>query len=50
MEALQVARFYSVSPVEVENWFMFEFLDRQEYMFVCFETDDRVQKYFENQG
>jgi hypothetical protein len=38
--ALQVARFYNVSPDVVENWPNPDFLDREEFMFIQYTIDD----------
>jgi hypothetical protein len=41
MAACLVAKFFGLSPDEVENWPNPDFLDRQEFMFVQMETDER---------
>jgi len=41
MAACLVAKFYGLSPGTVEDWLNPDFLDRQEFMFVQMETDER---------
>lgn len=36
-----VARYYRVSPEEVENWTNVDFLDRMEFMWIQREVDSR---------
>jgi hypothetical protein len=44
-----VARYYRVSPHEVENiWTNVEFIDRREYMDLQNEIDRQYQKFVEN--
>jgi len=48
IESLQVARYYEVSPEEVDNWTNIDFLDRQEYMYLQMEIDRRMREASKN--
>jgi hypothetical protein len=41
MLTFKVARFFEVSPDEVENWRNCDYLDRQEYMFVMQDIEEQ---------
>jgi hypothetical protein len=46
---MQVAKYYGVSPQEVEyEWTNVDFLDRQEYMLLQEEIDQQYRKWAEN--
>jgi len=44
IEAFQVAKFYGIDPVTVQNWVNPDFLDAQEFMFIQMELDERELK------
>jgi len=46
----QVARFFTVSPEEVENWQQRYFLDRVEYMLLEQEIDQQLREYEEKKS
>lgn len=41
MSACLVAKFYGLDPGVVENWLNPDFLDREEYMYIQMEVDER---------
>ena len=41
MLTFKVAKFYGVSPAEVELWKNHTYLDRQEYMFVMSDIEEQ---------
>jgi len=47
MLTYRVARFYQVSPEEVEGWYNFDFLDRAEYMFIQEDLDRQYNAHID---
>jgi len=42
IETYQVARWFRVSPEEVENWTNRDFLDRQEFMLLGLDAEKQI--------
>jgi hypothetical protein len=50
MLTYRVARFYQISPGEVDNWYNRDFLDRAEFMFIQEEIDRQYQVHMDKAG
>jgi hypothetical protein len=46
----RVARYYGVSPHEVDEWANVDFLDYQEFMWIQMEVDRKYQEVIKQQN